>query len=221
MKVLYLPPAIVCSGKAMTRQRNVTQTIRFIAVLPFLMVFALVVIPPATADSPPPVTTLTAYFEQNAVPVNDSVNFTVNCTAYSCRSGACEQGEPVDAFGDVYTFSALCPSYGCFMTEYGFEDYDSLTSCDITGELNGETFVIPNATYPFTCTPIDRGSRSCDLRVNLSSAITHPGISAMITNPPPRSPVEVMEPAPIVAQGPKNLLDDIWCFITTVLGGTC
>ena len=206
----------------MTGQRNGAQKMQFIAVLLFLAAFALVVLPPANADSAPPVTTLTAYFERNTLPVNDTVKFTVNCSAYSCGSGACEEGEAINTFGDVYSLSAICPSYGCFMVEYKYEDYASLTSCDLTGELNGEQFAILNSTHPFSCVLKNHNSRSCDLRVNISSAINTPAPAPAITPAPAfgNSVVVTME-TPAGSNETKGPFDDILCFIKTLLGGTC
>jgi len=195
---------------------------RLAGVLAILAVFALVILPPATADSPPPVTTLTVNFEQNSVPVNDTIQFTLNCSAYECGTGGCEEGEAVNGYGDVYSITAVCPSSGCFMTEYRYEDYPSLTSCDFTGEMKGEQMVILNLAHPFSCTSFNGNSRSCDLHINLASAtITHPGTPAINATPLPDNAGVVVMSTPQGPAQPESLLDSILCFFKTVFGGTC
>jgi hypothetical protein len=205
----------------MTAQENVKQKMRFIEVLLIMVAVVLLIIPPAWADSPPPVTTMKVYFERDNIPVNEAVKFTVNCSAYD--NPEINQRNVVNEFGDIFSYSAICPSYGCFMTSYQYEDYEHLTSCDFFGELNREQFTILNYTKnPFSCTMIDRRTQSCELHINISSA-NFAANKTQGTNitPTPINRVVIMETPPMKTVETKGIFDEFICLVKNLLGGTC
>lgn len=204
----------------MVAQENVLQTLRFIEVLLIVVAVALLAIPPAWADSPPPVTTLRVYFERNNIPVNDPVTFTVNCSAYDNPRENPRQ--VINEFGDTFSYSALCPSYGCFTRMYLYLDYGHLTSCDFSGEINGEQFTILNTQNPFSCnTSQNWKTQSCDLHINISSGNII-AIKSQGTNiPTPPVNRVMMETTPVPSVGTKGIFDDFICFLKNLLGGTC
>jgi len=193
---------------------------RFIEILLILVAVTLLIILPAWADSPPPVTTVKVYFERDNIPVNQTVTFTMNCSA--CYPETCNH-DVINTFGDVFSFSAVCPSYGCFARMYEYRKYEDLTSCDFFGELNGERFTILNTQNPFSCTTgKDWKTQSCELRVNISSG----NISAIKTQvtktpTPPLNRVLIMETTPVRPGGTESIFDDFICFLKNLLGGTC
>jgi|GEM_PF-5355174 len=202
-------------------QEKVNQRMRFIAVVLVVGAVSLLIIPPAGANSPPPVTTLKVFFERDNIPVNQTVRFTVNCSVFDNP----RENQPggMNEWGDLFSYSALCPSYGCFDRLYHYMPYANLTSCDFIGVLDGEQFTLMNTRNPFSCTVGNNWkTQSCELHINLSSAhftaVPAPAannISAaadriVIMETPSREPGEN-----------RGIMDDIICFLKSIFGGTC
>jgi len=193
----------------------------FLKVLLILGVVSLVIIPPAGANSAPPVTTVKVYFERDTIPVNQPVMFTVNCSAYDNPES--NPRHEINELGDIFSFSAVCPSYGCFNRMYEYLDYPHLTQCALFGELNGEQFTLLNVQKPFSCSSLNNGrAQSCKLHINLSSA-HYTAIPAPATNisPSPADRIVIMEtptPEPVKTKG---IFDDVICFLKNLIGGTC
>ena len=185
-----------------------------------MVAVSLLVIPPAWADSPPPVTTVKVYFEKDGIPVNQTVTFTVNCSA--CYPETCNH-DAINSFGDAFSFSAVCPSYGCFARMYEYRKYEDLTSCDFIGEINGERFTILNTQKPFSCTTSkDWRTQSCEIRINISSGnISAIKTQATKTPTPPFNRVMMMETTPVKPGGTEGIFDSFMCFLKNLLGGTC
>ncbi len=194
---------------------------RSLEIFLILVAVTLFNISPAWADSPPPVTTLSVYFERDTIPVNQTVTFTVNCSAFdNLREN---QPNQINKLGDLFSYSAICPSYGCFSHMYQYMPYANLTSCDFIGEVNGEQFAIMNAQHPFSCTISQNWkTQTCDLRVNISLA-NFTAIKTQATNitPAPTNRVVIMETPTMQPAGNMGIFDDFICFLKNLLGGTC
>ncbi len=204
----------------MTAQEKVKQKMRCIDIVLILVAVTLLIIPPAWADSAPPRTTVNVYFERDKIPVNETVTFTVNCSAFDNPRE--NQPNTINKLGDLFSYSAICPSYGCFSYLYQYMPYANLTSCDFFGELNGKQFAILNAQKPFSCTTSkDWKTQSCELRVNISSGnISAIKTQGTITPTPPVNRV-MMETIPVKPVGNEGIFDDFICFLKNLLGGTC
>ena len=204
----------------MVAQEKVEQKWRFIGMLLILGAVTLLIIPPVWADIAPPRTTVNVYFEKDNRPVNETVTFTMNCSA--CYPETCNHNV-INSFGDVFSFSAVCPSYGCFAPLYEYRQYEDLTSCDFFGELKGERFAIMNVQNPVSCTVSkDWRTQSCELRVNLSSG----NISAMKpqvtkTPTPPLNRMLIMKTPTTKPGGTEGIFADFICLLKNLFGGTC
>lgn len=197
------------------------QKMRFFGILLILVAVTLLISPLVWADLAPPRTTVNIYFERNNTPVNQTVTFTMNCSAFDNPRE--NQPNTINKLGDLFSYSAICPSYGCFSYLYQYMPYENLTSCDLFGELDGEQFTILNAQNPFSCTiSTDWKKQSCELHINLSSVnFTAIKTQATKTPTPPYNTVLIME-SPTTELGRTNgVFADFICFLKNLLGGTC
>lgn len=206
----------------MMAQEKVKQNLRFIEVLLIVVTVSLIFIPPVWANAGPPDTTVKVYFERNNISVNEPVKFTLNCPAYN---NSLNRGDVIHKYGSTFSLSLLCPSYGCFFTEWFRGDLGGMTSCDLVGEeFNGEQFSLLNIQNPFSCT-WGKGMKThtCEIHINISSG----NITAIKTQGMNITPVSVnrrvME-TPQVSEKPvvtEGIFDGFICFLKNLLGGTC
>jgi hypothetical protein len=90
------------------------------------------------ADSAPPKTQVTFYFENNGEPVNAPVNFEIKCYGKSVFANSED-----DELLEISHLSDTCLSYGCAIDTFVFETYRTvLEYCNLEGDVNGEKFII-------------------------------------------------------------------------------
>ncbi len=84
------------------------------------------------------------YFEENGVPYEGSVEYTVSCYGYSYDPGqVIEENESMSYDELVFEYSATCPEYGCTIYEDYYRNYTYTAYCDVEGELeDGRSFHI-------------------------------------------------------------------------------
>ncbi len=89
------------------------------------------------------------YFENDGVPLNTSVRYTVKCSGYLKlnETGYLKTPAPGQSYipGIVFSYSATCPSYGCEIYEpYYHMERAHIDWYDIYGETRNSTFSIRN-----------------------------------------------------------------------------
>ncbi|NMB78563.1 MAG: hypothetical protein GYA23_05655 [Methanomicrobiales archaeon] len=120
--------------------------------------------PSISADEMYPTVT-DVFFEKDGLPYNDSVQFTVNCYGYQCKSWDCQR-DPSDLLARngnftpelVFTYHATCPSYGCRIYEpYYHAERNFGTTCNLEGSTHGRSFTINNfsqSAIPKSCSDL-------------------------------------------------------------------
>jgi len=120
---------------------------------------------PVSADELWPTTT-DIFFEKDRLPYNESVQFTVNCYGYGCKSWDCHL-DPEDRLAQngnyspelYYSYHATAATYGSRIYEpyyhagRGYTDY-----CNLEGVTKGEHFSILNfsqSPLPKNCTDLN------------------------------------------------------------------
>jgi hypothetical protein len=105
----------------------------------FTMISFMVFIGVANADSGPPSTQTTFYFQNNGSPITQPVKFTATCYGTNPMTTG-------DKLLKISEFSEICQNYGCqFDTSNIFEVYrGNIKYCDLSGEVNTEKFAISN-----------------------------------------------------------------------------
>ena len=105
------------------------------------------------------------FFERDGLPYNESVQFTVNCYGYACKSWDCKRDtrDLLARNGNfspelVFSYHATCHSYGCRIYEPYFHAERILgTSCNLEGTTPQGAFFIPNVSRsppPQNCTDL-------------------------------------------------------------------
>jgi hypothetical protein len=119
---------------------------------------------PVSADEVYPTIT-DVFFEKDGLPYNESVQFTVNCYGYACKSWDCKRDarDLLARNGNfsselVFSYHATCHSYGCRIYEPYFHAERILgTSCNLEGTTPQGAFFIPNVSrspLPQNCTDL-------------------------------------------------------------------
>lgn len=120
------------------------------------ILLAVLLAGPAAADILTPTVTHVRFY-QDCAPYNGSVTFSVNCTGcyWDMKEwkvpNTCNQEE-------VFSYSAVCPSFDCVIYENFYLNYRETYRCDITGETEGMRFTISNVSttpVPANCTSIE------------------------------------------------------------------
>jgi hypothetical protein len=136
----------------------------------FSISLIILVSSPVQADELYPTIT-DVYFTKGGVPWNESVQFTVNCYGYLCKSWDCEM-DPSDRAAQngnftpelVFSYHATCPGYSCRIYEpYYHAERNFMTTCNLEGKTQGETFLIRNfsrSAVPQNCTDLRQFGRS-------------------------------------------------------------
>lgn len=119
---------------------------------------------PVSADEIYPTIT-DVFFEKDGLPYNESVQFTVNCYGYACKSWNCmrDTRDLLARNGNfspelVFSYHATCHSYGCRIYEPYFHAERILgTSCNLEGTTPQGAFFIPDISrspLPQNCTDL-------------------------------------------------------------------
>jgi hypothetical protein len=131
----------------------------------FFCILTTILLPvPVSADEIYPTIT-DVFFEKDGLPCNESVQFTVNCYGYACKSWDCKRdaGDLLARNGNfspelVFSYHATCPSYGCRIYEPYFHAERILgTSCNLEGTAPQGAFFILNfsrSPLPQNCTDL-------------------------------------------------------------------
>jgi hypothetical protein len=136
-----------------------------LVLLSFIVVLACAV--PVQGDEVRPTNTY-VYFEQNGVPYNGSVQYTVTCSGYYSYPGSpgfSSNTAPENTSGTVFSYSASCPGYGCVVYEPYYLNYRHINRCDLSGTAGNRSFAVANfsaSPIPDNCTmlhPFDIGKR--------------------------------------------------------------
>lgn len=90
----------------------------------------------SVADVATPTET-TIYFTRDGKPVNEHVSFSVTCTGRMQWPG--QQDRPPES-GQIYSFSADCPHYGCKISESYYLNYKHIEYCSMDGTVDGKPF---------------------------------------------------------------------------------
>ncbi|PKL64577.1 MAG: hypothetical protein CVV32_07845 [Methanomicrobiales archaeon HGW-Methanomicrobiales-3] len=126
----------------------------------FLVMLAVLSCPVHADELYPTITDV--FFERDGLPWNESVQFTVNCYGYLCKSWDCQRDE-ADLLARrysnftpqlVFSYHATCPSYGCRIYEpYYHAERNFGTTCNVDGVTGGKPFTITN----FSQTAVPQG----------------------------------------------------------------
>jgi hypothetical protein len=119
---------------------------------------------PVSADEIYPTVT-NVFFEKDGLPYNESVQFTVYCYGYACKSWDCQRNSDdlLARNGNfspelVFTYHATCPQYGCRIFEpYFHAERNFGTYCNLEASTQGKTFSIRNfsgSPIPQNCTEL-------------------------------------------------------------------
>lgn len=115
------------------------------------ILFVFIALPHVSADEIYPTIT-DIYFEKDGMPFNESLQFTVNCYGYACKSWDCGR-DPEDLLARdgnftpelVFSYHATCPVYGCRIYEpYYHAERNFGASCDLEGSTKTGKFSIRN-----------------------------------------------------------------------------
>jgi hypothetical protein len=135
-----------------------------------LAVILLFALPLVSADEIDPTVT-DVFFQKDGLPYNGSVQFTVNCYGYACKSWDCERN-PEDLLARqgnytpelVFSYYASCPGYGCRIFEpYYHAERNFVNYCNLDGTSQGTEFHLLNVSHsaiPQNCTELRQYSRS-------------------------------------------------------------
>ena len=121
-----------------------------------LLAFAVI---PVYGDIAIPTNTY-VYFEQDGVPYNGSVQYTVTCYGYYSYPGTASflsNTSPQNTTETVFSYSASCPGYGCVVYEPYYLNYRHIDRCDLSGVADNRSFSVTGyATTPMpqNCTMI-------------------------------------------------------------------
>lgn len=146
-----------------------------------MLLFAMMAfVPLANADVTTPAIT-TVYIENDGVPVDDALEYSVKCFGYRWSPGP----EIVKAPGtyspvEVYSYTASCSGYGCEIQEPYYLNYRHVDYCNAYVTMNSNTYLVErygeNPVEFSKCTNqnfLDR-TRRCELKLDLSNAEVNP-----------------------------------------------
>lgn len=89
-------------------------------------------------------TTTEVYFTLDGKPYDKPVQYTI-----TCRGQMIWPGKEPSPEGEVYSYSANCPKYGCSIDEPYYLNYRRISYCNLLGEADGKPFAIENfGTFP-------------------------------------------------------------------------
>jgi hypothetical protein len=147
-------------------------------------------------------TTTTVYFEKDGAPHNKPVSFEIKCYGYSWPPGPSPEKKPGTYTPEVvFTLSASCPKYGCEIDDPYYLNYRHIDYCDLEGQTEGSSFLIPNYADEPVSDCIDEGpdSRKCELKFTI------------VDKPiPVQAPEEVEEEDPISENKFEVILPEIF-----------
>lgn len=141
-----------------------------IFVLVILVAGVTGIIPVVHADELYPTIT-DVYFSSGGQPYNETVQFTVNCYGYLCKSWDCQR-DPSDLAARnggytpelVFSYHATCPLYGCRIYEpYYHAERNLGARCTLEGVTQARTFTIRNfsrSVIPENCSNLQQFSWS-------------------------------------------------------------
>ncbi len=110
----------------------------------FLSLFGLFFLLSVPAYADVAVTTETkVYFQNHGAPILEEVDYTVTCDGYEDYFWD-EAASQDTEIGQVYSYTASCPNYGCKIYEGYYLNYKIIDSCDVEGTYGDESFKIEN-----------------------------------------------------------------------------
>jgi hypothetical protein len=112
----------------------------FHCVLCMAIIVSMVI--PVSANIRPTSVISRIYFENNGIPYNEPLNFSMECYGYPNPPGPANGSNSVY---DVFSLSAACPSYGCeiFKRYWSWKPW-STARCRLNGTTQGDVFVTSN-----------------------------------------------------------------------------
>jgi len=132
------------------------QPFSYLVVLSFVAFLACAAAP-ALGDVSIPTNTY-VYFEENGIPYNGSIQYTVTCYGYTAYPGSpsfSSHTAPENTSETVFSYSASCPGYGCVVYEPYYLNYRHINRCDLSGTAGNRSFSVANfasTPMPSNCT---------------------------------------------------------------------
>ncbi len=160
------------------------------------------------------------FFEKSGQPYNEKVNFAINCYGRYNYPNLPELNGNNSEISKVFSFHGTAPHYGAEVRGDYYMDYIIIDYCDLQVQIPESNFTISNySTSPIdfsTC--IDGGNMGfnqvCEFRVDLAT-------KKLLSGKNPRSPAVVPYTKPVSVSGVKDFLENIFCLLKLLFGGTC
>lgn len=176
------------------------------------------------------------YFEKDGQPYENPVKFIVKCYGYTYAPGS-DPGLKQNEYEPeiVFSYSAICPGYGCEISESYYLNYYHTDYCDLEGETEGKKFVLEkyaqtplpeNCFYPEEKKEDERGNifiRECEQRFAIPADLAE-GTIEPAPEPQPQPELQ-SQPAPQstpeLKPAKQSFFKRIFCFFKRLFGGFC